>query len=242
MNSNLFEEQTSQKIRDVISRIKYLETLENVSVFVKNSTGLPATGRTGQIVINSVDETIHIYAFGSWQSMGGGAGGNIHNEEISTGSVVSLEENQVFIPGNDLIVRGNLDVGEGEVQFVGAGYLGDTVIAVSAGSGLAVPSTGVFFSVQIPFRCKLTSWTIESPLQSGSAVFDIWRGVYDDLPLTVAKSITGASKPTLSSAQKAVGTDLSDWDTSIAADEFLTFKLDSVTSSKLAILTLRGQR
>lgn len=232
----MFQEQSAIKIRDLINRIKYLESLENVSVSIKDTAGNPATGRTGQIVINTVDETISIYAFGSWRDISGG--GSVHREDLPAATLMELKENEVYIPGDDLKLDGDLNVGDGEVFLLGGSNPNNIAFGATAGSGQLTILEGIFSCYRIPVSCKIVRWDIVAPLQSGSITFDIYKGAYADLPLSSGDSICGSDKPEMSSDQKASGTALTGWTTRINEGEYIAFCVDSVLSLKMASITL----
>ena len=104
------------------------------------------------------------------------------------------------------------------------------------GSG-SVITTGIKGDLTIPFACTITAWTILCD-QSGSIVIDIWKDSYANYPPTVADTITGSAKPTVSSATKATSSTLTGWTTSISAGDTLRFNVDSVATVTRATLTL----
>lgn len=101
----------------------------------------------------------------------------------------------------------------------------------------AVIATGIKARVWIPFPCKVVGWTILAD-QSGSIVIDVWKDTYANHPPTVADTIAGTEKPTLSAAQKNQDLTLTTWTQNIAAGDVLFFKIDSVTSIKQVFLGL----
>lgn len=101
----------------------------------------------------------------------------------------------------------------------------------------AVIATGVKARVWIPFPCKIVGWTILAD-QSGSIVIDVWKDSYANHPPTVADTIAGTEKPTLSSAQKNQDLTLTTWTQNIAAGDILFFNIDSVATLKQVFLGL----
>jgi len=61
-------------------------------------------------------------------------------------------------------------------------------------------------------------------------VIDVWKDTYANFPPTVADTITGTEKPTLSSASKNQDLTLSTWTTSITAGDWLRFNVDSAST------------
>lgn len=118
--------------------------------------------------------------------------------------------------------------------------LAPKAIVVQFGAvGAGVITTGVKLYVEVPVSMRITGWTLVSTL-SGSIVIDVWKDSYANFPPTVADTIAGSEKPTLSSAQKAQDLTLSTWTTDITAGEVLAFKVDSAATVEQVTLTLRG--
>lgn len=112
-------------------------------------------------------------------------------------------------------------------------------IAVSFGSaGGGVIPTGVALYVEVPISLTITGWTLVAD-QSGSMVVDVWLDTYANFPPTVADTIAGTEKPTLSSAQKNQDLTLTTWTTDIDAGDVLGFNIDSCSTINQAVLTLR---
>jgi hypothetical protein len=155
----------------------------------------------------------------------------------------------------------NLTAGNG---LTGGGTLAaDRTFAVGAGTGItvnaddvalssnsltvAIPfiidgagstiTTGVKGDLPIPFNCTITGWTILAD-QSGSIVVDVWKDTYANFPPTVADTIAGSEKPTISTATKGQDLSLSTWTTAITAGDILRFNVDSVTSIQRATVLL----
>lgn len=96
------------------------------------------------------------------------------------------------------------------------------------GGGTAV-TAGLKSFVRVPQACTITKWTLMADV-SGSIVVDIWKDTFANFPPTVADTITGSAKPTLSAAQSGDSTTLTGWTTSIAAGDVLAFNVDSATT------------
>lgn len=107
-----------------------------------------------------------------------------------------------------------------------------------SGGGTAI-STGVAgVGLRIPFACTINEWTLQADV-TGSIVIDIWKDTYANYPPTVADTITGSSKPTISASNKGNSSTLTGWTTSVAAGDILYFNVDSCSSITQATLTLR---
>jgi hypothetical protein len=115
-----------------------------------------------------------------------------------------------------------------------------TVLTVILDASPSAISTGIKAFVEVPFAATITQVAMFSDA-FGSVVVDIWKDTYANFPPTVADTITAASKPTMSGAQKMIDTILSGWTTSVAAGDILAFNVDSLANfSRLTIsLTLR---
>lgn len=108
-------------------------------------------------------------------------------------------------------------------------------------NGASVIPTGVSGNIVIPFNCTIQQWTLLAN-ESGSVVVDIWKDTYANYPPTVADTITGSAKPTISSSTKGQSSTLTGWTTSFAAGDILRFNVDSVTSIKALDINLRIAR
>lgn len=113
-----------------------------------------------------------------------------------------------------------------------------TFIIDGAGTVIAAGQKG---HLEIPFAYTITGWTILADV-SGSIVIDVWKDTYANFPPTVADTITGTEKPTISAAQKGQDLTLTTWITAIAAGDILAFNVDSCTTITRVVLTLRGTK
>lgn len=104
--------------------------------------------------------------------------------------------------------------------------------------GGATITTGVKYGMRIPFACTITAWSIGLDV-SGAIVIDVWKDTAANYPPTVADTITGSAKPTISaSATHNESSTLTGWTTTITAGDWLYFNVDSVTSAKWANIIL----
>ena len=106
------------------------------------------------------------------------------------------------------------------------------------GGGAAI-TAGQKGHLEIPFACTITGWTILAD-QSGSIVVDVWKDIYANFPPTVADTIAGSEKPTLSAVQKNQDLTLTTWTTSIAAGDVLAFNVDSAATVTRVLVLLRA--
>lgn len=124
-------------------------------------------------------------------------------------------------------------------------YVGDTLDALLAAKviiigfgrlGGPVIPTGLHRYVHVPVALTVTAWHLIAD-QAGNLVVDVWAEDYASSPPTVADSIAGTEKPTLSGVQKNQDTSLSSWG-AIAAGDVLGFHIDSSATVTHATLTL----
>lgn len=107
------------------------------------------------------------------------------------------------------------------------------------GDGVAALSTGLKGVLELPFAGTITQVSLVADA-SGSAVVDIWKDTYTNYPPTVADTICASAKPTLSSAVKYQDTTLTGWTKTFSAGDWIAINLDSVTTCKRLVLSLRG--
>lgn len=110
-------------------------------------------------------------------------------------------------------------------------------IGITVDGGGSAITTGVKGYVSIPFDCTITDWTLLAD-QSGSIVIDVWKDTYANFPPTVADTICGADKPTISSAQKGQNAAVSAWSVAVQKGDVIGFKVDSCSTITRATLVL----
>ncbi len=106
------------------------------------------------------------------------------------------------------------------------------------GGGFA-PLTGIIGYTVIPYNGTITGWSIVSDV-AGSCVIDVWKAP-GTIP-TVANTITGTEKPTLTAQQLNSDNTLTTWTTAVTAGDVIGFNLDSaatLTSVNLIITILK---
>ncbi len=102
-------------------------------------------------------------------------------------------------------------------------------------------SAGEQWWIRIPYDCTVEGWDITANA-SGSAVVDVWMDAYANFPPTVADTIAGAEKPTLSAARANQDTSLSTWTTALVRGRYLMFNVDSVSGIANLYVALYGTR
>lgn len=105
------------------------------------------------------------------------------------------------------------------------------------GGGAAISANSLAY-IEVPYACTINSWTVIAD-QSGSIVVDVWKDTYANYPPTVADTIAGSEKPTISSSTKGQDTSLSTWTTSVSAGDILAFNVDSCSTITKATVVLK---
>jgi hypothetical protein len=109
---------------------------------------------------------------------------------------------------------------------------------------ISLPSTGIVGMIEVPFNCVIDSVKlVANPGESGSVVIDIWKCTYAQISAGVhpvnGDSITGASPPTLASADKSL-VSLSGWTITLVKGDWIFFNVDSSASLTLVTLAITG--
>jgi hypothetical protein len=146
---------------------------------------------------------------------------------------------------------GGVNIGSPTGGYKGAGtlnsasniYVNNTQVNVGAigitiGDGVNVITTGVKAYIPVPYACTVTEWEVDGK-ESGSIVLDIWMDTYANYPPTVADTITGSDKPTLSLVQKNKSTALTGWTTALPLASCLAVNVDSVSTVTQITLLLK---
>lgn len=108
------------------------------------------------------------------------------------------------------------------------------------GGGSAI-TTGVKGFLYVPDAFTITGVVMGAD-QSGSIVVDLWVDSYANYPPTVADTITASAKPTISSTTKSKDTTLTGWTTAVAADRWIGFNVDSITTCQRVTVAIFGYR
>jgi len=125
-------------------------------------------------------------------------------------------------------VSGDVTIGATGVTSVKSGLKTVQVAVTLDGQG-GVISTGLKGFTTIPYSGTITGWQLFAD-QSGSIVIDVWKDVYASFPPTVADTITGSEKPTLSSVQNNQDLTLTTWTTAVATNDILAINVDSAST------------
>lgn len=139
------------------------------------------------------------------------------------------------------VVPANISAFTNDVGYLTAAQLANIskgIVGVdldNKGSVLAIGQQGY---ARVPYSGTITEWAIVSD-NAGSAVVDVWKAA--SYP-TVANSICGSNKPTLSSGTFISSTNLTGWNTAVNAGDMFGWNLDSVTSVTGLIIELTIQK
>lgn len=108
-------------------------------------------------------------------------------------------------------------------------------VVIDGGGSAITANTKVYLPMN--YDCVIQSWTLVADA-SGSIVIDVWKDTYANYPPTVADTIAGSEKPTLSSATKNQDTSLTTWNTQVTAGDVLGFNVDSASTVTKVTLTI----
>jgi hypothetical protein len=119
--------------------------------------------------------------------------------------------------------------------------------SIASSFGITIDATGSSITtgtkgyISIPYNCTITGWVLLADV-SGSIVIDVWKDTYGNYPPTLADSIAGSEKPTLSSAIKNQDLSLTTWSTSVTAGDTIAFNVDSVSTVQRVHLIINTTR
>jgi hypothetical protein len=115
-----------------------------------------------------------------------------------------------------------------------------TIQFIIDGGGSAI-TTGQKGHAEVPASGVIEGWTILAD-QSGSIVVDVWKDTYANFPPTVADTIAGSEKPTLSTAQKNQDLALGTWTTTVTKGDIIAFNVDSITTVERVLVSIRVRK
>jgi len=108
------------------------------------------------------------------------------------------------------------------------------------GGGVEI-TTGVKNDIVIPYAMTITGWYMTAD-QTGSIVIDVWKDTFANYPPTVANTITGTEKPTITASNKGQDLGLTTWTTLVSAGDVLRFNVESVSNIQRVTLVLQGNK
>jgi len=132
------------------------------------------------------------------------------------------------------------DVGEGTWKNVGGGGGGfptSNIELVIDGGGSAI-GTGIVADIQVDFNCTITQVTMLADT-STTTVMDIWVDSFANFPADVNDTITGSTKPTITTALKVQDSTLAGWTTGITAGDHIRWNVDSNNNATKLTIALK---
>lgn len=158
---------------------------------------------------------------------------------------VTAEPGSYYLNGSGgasttLYVKESLSGNTGWVAYGGGGGTVKAQFSVTLGDGVNTITTGAKTWVRIPRNMTVTGWDITAD-QSSSIVLDVWYDSYANFPPTVADTIAGSEKPTLTTATKNQDVALGTWtDVTLVEGDYAKFSVDSVTSATHVVVSFYG--
>lgn len=150
----------------------------------------------------------------------------------------STSDTLTLVAGSNITITTNATTDTITIAATGGGGSSTAAIGYTINGGGTTITTGVAGNgLSIPFNATITAVTMQANT-TGSIVIDIWKDSYANFPPTVADSICGSAKPTITSSNKSQNSTLTGWTTSISAGDILYFNVDSVASISNVVLTL----
>lgn len=141
----------------------------------------------------------------------------------------------------DVGTRNGLNFVNGLVDWVVTDDPGNDRVDVEASGGVGLRrgfgaflqgspiASGLVGYARIPYSGTITGWSVVAD-QVGSIVVDVWKDTWANFPPTVADTITGSEKPTLTSQQKNEDQALTTWDTTVEEGDVVAFYVESVST------------
>lgn len=183
-------------------------------------------------------------------------GDGIEFEATSTYDRILIEGNDIADVATAIKVNGtlltNLKLGVNNMDVTSAAKtsglnatntIPNAVLSIPFGTGTAPIATGVAHDYQVPYDCVVLGWNVVGDV-SGNIVVDVWKDTYANFPPTVADTIAGTEKPTLSSQSKNQDLTLTTWANAgrLNSGDFLRFNVDSSSTVGKATLLLSVAR
>ena len=191
------------------------------SSFATTASFITASGVFGPYGSNSVISSS--YALTASYALNGGGGTTDTGSLLVTASIA--DSTITFTKGDGSTFPIVVPTGSGSGTVSGGVLSGSFGITIDgAGSVLIIGNKGY---ATIPYSGTITGWTMIAN-QTGDCVIDVWKAA-GTIP-TVADTITGTEKPTLSSQQIASDLSLSTWATSVTAGDVFAFYVDSTST------------
>ena len=180
------------------------------------------------ISVSNMDTTSHVITVELLEGL---------NQRTLMKVTLSIGDELIFNDASGWVVMNSA----GEIKVTGAS--GANLKIGSIGFGLdnngSVLTIGTKAYTMVPYSGTIVSWTVFAD-QIGSVVIDVWKDSYANYPPTVADTITGVDKPTLSAQIKNQNTSLTGWtNTTVNAGDVFAFNIDSVSTITRVTLQLK---
>lgn len=146
---------------------------------------------------------------------------------LNTADILTLSSNLYSLSST----VGNLSSGGSGSSF--------STFGITIDAGPAVISTGIKGYCIIPYNCTITKWYIVAD-KIGTIIIDVWKA-NNTIP-TVANTITGTEKPTLSASQISSDINLTTWNTAVLSNDIVAFNVDSASSVSRITLTVEVEK
>ena len=235
----------SQDVNNLLSNIQYFKLDETSNII--EATGFEKTeliansNSFGYTAYNLVSGSTTMLTFDNSPQI------DLNVDDTSFSSNINMGATSISITTDNLIVSGfssnvgdlvSIDNGGKLIAITPASGATAGSFGITIDGGGSAITTGVKGYVEIPYSGTITGWTILSD-QTGSCVIDVWKDTYANYPPTVADTIAGSEKPTLSSAIKNQDLSLSTWTTSVTAGDIIAFNVDSASTVTRVTLTIK---
>jgi hypothetical protein len=213
----------------------------------------------------AASNTTFLRGDGAWATPPGGGITTLNTSGLISGGPITAPSGTVTTNMNTGKLVGRFSVNSGEMEEISIGNglqlntgtgtltatatpsvpLTQTLGTTVDGSGGTV-TVGLKGYIKVPYACTITGWTVISTTATPAQAiqFDIWRR-NGALPTVVGDSLIGGGgvKPRLTAGQQLGNSvNLNNWSTSLAAGDYLSFRVDSATIVSWAILQINVTR
>lgn len=242
------------------------------NTFLANTTAAAATVQeisTSRIPLfpsaigGTASATTFLRGDGSWQSVPPGGITTLNTSGLISGGPITAPSGTVttsmatgklvgrFTAGTGVMEE--ISIGSGLTLDIPTGTLnasGTTLTQIIGttvdGSGGTV-TVGIKGYIKVPYACTITGWTViaSTATPTQTIQFDVWRKVGSLPTSAVTDSLIGVGgvKPQLTSGQQlANSANVTGWSTSLAAGDYLAFRVDSAQIVSWAVLQINVTR
>ena len=191
-------------------------------------TGVKASGSAGFHIHNASGQDVALFGLGGGQNSTFYDGVKL---DAGTASRVLVTDSNKNISYSTITDTQLVSAVTGSMTFI----IGDGTNTITTGTIAYLP--------QMPYSGTITGWylscvTSPTPIV-GSIVLDVWKDTTGNYPPTVADTIAGSEKPTLSSQTTNSDTNLTTWTTAFNTGDCFGVKVDSVSGCRKVLLTIK---